>query len=142
MQVKKTWVLVANGSIARIFELQKSKLIEHTVLSHPETRLHGRDLVADKPGSAFSSNGSGRSAMEPRVSPQQNEVEHFALKVAQYLNAERRKGTFNYLHMVAAPSFLGSLRQKLEPECLKILGSEVNKDLVDENPLQIRSYLP
>lgn len=142
MQLKKTWVVVANGAIARIFSLAKGYLTELTVLTHPETRMHGHDLVSDRPGSSFGSNGFGRYAMEQHTLPQKNEAEHFAKEVAQYLDLHHRKNEFQQLHVIAAPAFLGLLRHRLHAETQKGVLSELDKDLVEESPLQIRSYLP
>lgn len=142
MQLKKTWVLVANGAMARIFSLVKNQLDELTVLTHPETRMHGHDLVTDKPGTSFSSGaGFGRYAMQQHTLPQKNEAEHFAKEVAQYLDLHHRKGEFEQLHLIAAPAFLGLLRHNLHAETQKSVLTELDKDLVEESPLQIRSYL-
>ncbi|MES2505051.1 MAG: host attachment protein [Myxococcota bacterium] len=142
MQFKKTWVLAANGAMARVFEFSKGHLNELEVLTHPETRMHGRDLVTDRPGSGSSFSGNGRSSMEPPATPQQNEAEHFAIEVARFLDLAHRKGSFQQLHIVASPAFLGLLRNTLHAETKKAVGVEVDKDLVEESPLQIRSYLP
>ena len=142
MQFKKTWVLVANGAVARIFSFTKGKLTELTVLTHPETRMHGHDLVTDKPGTSFGSNGFGRYAMEQHTLPQKNEAEHFAKEVAKHIDLHHRKDEFQHLHIIAAPAFLGLLRHSLHAETQKSILTEVDKDLVDESPLHIRSYLP
>lgn len=141
MQFQKTWVVVANGAMARVFEFSHGKLTELEVLAHPETRMHGHDLVTDKPGFAYSSMGHGRHTMEPTVQPQKNEAQHFSKEVAHYLNHAHRKGSFQALHLIAAPMFLGLLRQDLSSEIKKGLLSTIDKDLIEESPLQIRSYL-
>lgn len=142
MQFKKTWVLVANGAIARIFSFDRGRLTELTVLTHPESRMHGHELVSGRPGTSFDSAGFGRHAMEQHTLPQKNEAEHFAKEVAQYLDLQHRKNEFQQIHIISSPAFLGLLRRGLHAETQKSILSEVDKDLVEESPLHIRSYLP
>lgn len=142
MQHGKNWVLVANGAVARLFELHNSHMLELRVLTHPETRLHGRDLVSDAPGKVFSSAGYKQSPIEPRMSPQKNEADHFAVELANLLDAHHRQADFKNLHVVASPAFLGLLRNHFTVELKKAVLTEVDRDLVDETPAQIRSYLP
>ena len=141
MHAQLVWVLVANGSLARIFSSSKDGLAQIEVLTHPQTRLHGHDLVTDAPGLSYASSGSGRHAMEPKISPQKNEAEHFAKEVAHHLDLEHRKGHFHHLHIIASPAFLGLLRHNLSHETQNTVLQEIHKDLTEESPLQIRSYL-
>ncbi len=138
----KNWVLVANGAVARLFELHNSHMRELRVLTHPETRLHGHELVSDAPGKVFSSGGYKQSPIEPRMSPQKNEADHFAAELANLLDQHHRKDDFKGFHVVAAPAFLGLLRHHFSSELKKVVLSEVDRDLVDETPAHIRSYLP
>jgi hypothetical protein len=47
--MKKTWVVVANASTAKIYQAlnAKGELALITTLSHPESRLRNQDLVTD-----------------------------------------------------------------------------------------------
>lgn len=137
----QTWVLVANGAMARIFSLSKGRLSELEVLTHPQTKMHGHDLVNSKPGNSHNRTGFGSHPMETHLSPQQNEAEHFAKEVAQHLDLKHRKNSFQHLHIVATPTFLGLIRKSIHPQTQKSILSEVDKDLVDESPLHIASYL-
>lgn len=139
---KRTWVLVANGSKARIFSFLKDSLTELTVLTHPETRMHGHDLVTDRSGQSLRSGGLGHHSMEPRIQPHKNETEHFAQEVSHYLDLEYKMNQFRDLHLIASPAFLGLLRQHLHTETQKGIVTTIDKDLVGETPRQIRSYLP
>lgn len=138
---KKSWVLVANGSKARVFCFLKGCLTELTVLTHPETRMHGHDLVTDRPGQSMHSGSLGHHSMEPRIQPHKNETEHFAQEVSRYLDGEHRTNQFQDLHLIASPAFLGLLRHHLHTETQKTIISTVDKDLVGENSRHIRRYL-
>ena len=72
---KETWILVANGSLAKIFKIEKNKILtEIKQLTHPASRQHEGDLVSSKPGRTFNSVGVLRHAYEP---PQTQKVQEF-----------------------------------------------------------------
>ncbi len=139
----KIWVVVANGSRARILEAQKSRklLIELEVLEHPQTRVHGHDLVSDKPGREFSSVGSRRSSIET-LDPQKNEAQHFAADLAKHLDHAHRSQLFEKLYLIASPAFLGFMRHDLEEGTQKAIVLSIDKDLTEKNAEEIRDYLP
>ena len=59
-----TWILIADGSRAKVFKVAgKGKIEEKDEMAaaHPPTR----DLVSDRPGRTFDSLGDGRHAKEP-----------------------------------------------------------------------------
>lgn len=119
----RTWVLVANGARARIFDFLKGSLIELTGFSHPETRMHGH-------------------MTGPRILPTKNEIQHFAQEVSRYLDLEHKANQFQQLHVVASPAFLGLIRHHLHAETRKAIAITVDKNLVGEGARHIRSYLP
>ncbi len=139
----KIWVVVANGSRARILEAQKSHklLIELEALDHPQTRVHGHDLVSDRPGREFSSTGSRRSAMET-LDPQKNEAQHFAAQLSKHLDHAHRCQLFEKLYLIASPAFLGLMRNDLEEKTQKAIVQSIDKDLTEKNAEEIREYLP
>lgn len=140
---KDTWLIVANSSLARIFKVEKKQLLkELKTLEHPESRLHNRDLVSDKPGRDFESIGPTRHTMEPPTSPKQQEFTLFAKQIAEYLEEARLKGEFDRLYLAASPVLLGLLRQTLNPSIVKLLNGEVDKDMTHFKPQEIVSHLP
>jgi protein required for attachment to host cells len=137
------WVVVANGSKARIFASNGSqKLEEVEVLEHPETRVHGRDLVSGKPGRSFDSVGGGRHSLEAELSPQKNEAHHFAAHLANHLEHARRTNGFTKLYLIASPAFLGSLRSVLHAPIKDLIALEVDKDATSKTLEEIKVYLP
>jgi len=139
-----TWVIVADSTRARIFNAESSSadLSETEGLLHPESRLHDRDITADLPGRSFDSKGSGRHAMEPPTDPKQELAIEFARTIARHLEASRVKRDYEQLVIVAAPSFLGLLRDQLNSACRKLVAFELNKNLVQQTPEEIRAHLP
>jgi protein required for attachment to host cells len=140
---KETWLIVANSSIARIFKVhRKEALVEIETLVHPESRLHNRDLVSDRPGRTSDSVGFSRHAIEPTVDPQHQECIEFAREIARYLEKGRTQGIFDKLYIAAGPSQLGLLRQTIHAQTLNLVAGEVNKDMTHMKPEEIINHLP
>lgn len=125
---KETWVVVANSSCARIFKLDKNKLHEIRSMEHPESRLRNSELVSDGMGRNFEKSGITRHAYQPKTSPKDVEIDIFAKTICDCLNQGRAEGTCGKLFVIAGPSFLGIIRQKLDGSTRKIVDCEIEKD--------------
>jgi len=131
MKQHDRWVLVANASSARLFRLENMhKLTELEAFVHPESRLHEQDLVSSTPGREFASVGNRRHAYEPKTSQKDHEHALFAKTLSAHLEGARKNNYFQELYLVAAPSFLGILRDALNPAITSTVKKEINKDLV------------
>lgn len=140
---KEIWVLVANGSNAKIYKVEKNQnFIEIEVLSHIESRQKESDLVTTRPGRQFDSFGMGRHAYEQKTSPKDQEFEAFARQISHHLDQEREKGKFGKLYLAANPSFLGILRNHLSGHTVALIAGEIDKDLTQVKPQEIREHLP
>jgi protein required for attachment to host cells len=130
--MKTTWIVVAESARARIFAMSgsKGKLREITDLTHPESRLHDRELTSDLPGRTFDSHGR-RHGMEQASDPHEQEAQMFATQVARHLDRGRREGNFDSLVLVAPPKFLGRLRAELSKSARDALVGELDKNLVE-----------
>lgn len=140
---KDKWLIVANSTIAHVFKIQRQdSLIEIETLVHPESRLHNRDLVSDKPGRDFESFGARRHSMEQKTDPKDQEFMIFADHIVKYLDNAKNEGKFDRLYLAASPNFLGLLRQRMVPAIGNLIGGEVNKDLTQLTPEEIINNLP
>lgn len=139
-----TWVLVADSSRARIFESEtpSSPLIELETLAHPEGRQHDRDITSDLPGRNADSSGVGHHAMSNETDPKKHEAANFAKRIAQHLEQARTANKLHKLIIVAAPSFLGQIRDQLNNQVSKLITMELDKNLVQHEVNDIRSHLP
>ena len=140
-----TWVVVADSSRARIFKAESAlgPLQELATLAHPEGRLHAQELTSDLPGRAFDSSGlGGRHALEQNIDPKENEALKFARQVAEYLENGQSENQFARLVLVAAPKFLGHLRQSLSNGVVALVSQEIDKNLVQQSTEDIRRHLP
>lgn len=137
---KNTWIVVANSSIARVFELEKLQLIEMDTLVNPDGRVYDKDLASDKPGAAF--DGSGRYSLNKSHSLKEAGVELFAKKVADHIDQARARNQIDRVFIAANPSFLGELRRSMSNQCESIISHSVDKDITGLKPDEIVSYFP
>jgi protein required for attachment to host cells len=138
---KETWVVVANSTQARIFKLNNLELIEIDAMIHPASRMHERDLIADRPGTAYAGVASGRYGLEQQ-SPKKNEAIIFSKQLIDRLDNARSTGQVERLFLAATPSFLGLLRQGMNQLTTNLIAAEVDKDITDLKPDEIISYFP
>jgi protein required for attachment to host cells len=142
---KSMTIVVADKVRARLFRADKplGPITEIEDFTHPESRLPARELLSDAHGRAFDSAGQGRHAMETDVDPRRQEALRFATELARELDKKRVRHEFDCLGLVAAPEFLGLLRDALSEQCRALVCLEVDKDLTHlEQAAQIRSHLP
>ncbi len=137
---KALWVLVANSSTARVFKKENSTLVQIKVLDHPESRLHNRDLVSDKPGRDFESVGSARHALEPQHTPHEIEAITFAKEIVNFLQTAKNNNEFDALYLAANPSMLGLLRQNFNGDTAKLIETELDKDLTQMRAEEVYNH--
>jgi len=126
-----TWVLVADGSRARLFvnEVVGKGLKPALDQEFVGTKLPSREIATDKPGRAFDSAGEGRHAMEPPTDPHRREKQAFAHELADVLEDGRKRNAFDRLVVVAPPEALGDLRSAFSDALRRMVSAELNKDL-------------
>lgn len=136
-----TWILVADSSRARIFEVQgKSVLAQIKHFTHDAVQQPKQALKTDGEGQFFGSGANGGTA-EPAVTPKMHEATLFAEEVNRYLADGRNQQRFSALHVIAQPRFLGLLRDKLDAQIKKLIVEEVPKDLTKASSDEIQSQL-
>ena len=141
--MENTWVVVADSSRARIFTVDSptSALTEFRSMVHPEGRQHEQAMTSDLPGSQAGFDGR-HHAVSNETDPKQHEAIKFAKTISHYLEESAGKHGYTQLVIVAAPAFLGLLREQLAAETLKRITLELNKDLTQHRTEDIRQHLP
>lgn len=140
-----TWVVVADSIRARFFsaEAASAALDEFTELFSPENQQDNSVRLEEIPSRGIADiDAGGRHDMVPTSDPRQEQTVEFAREIAHYLDAARMQGDFEQVVIVAAPSILGLIREKLSDNCRKLVAFELNKNLVCESAAAIRAYLP
>lgn len=143
MKPRKTWVLIADGARARIFEntgigtgLKPAQNFEFAK-SHAPTREAG----ADRPGRGQVP-GNGAHHAKPSKSDWHTFEKHlFAKELAETLTAAANQGAFDDLVLVAPPKTLGDLRQALDGRVADRVTSEVGKDLTHLTAHEMEDHL-
>lgn len=137
---KPLWIVVANTSTARIFEKtaqDPNALLELEQLSHPESRMHGRELGDDRPGHS----PSGRTVLADRSDPRENEHHKFAQELAHKLRAAAEAHRFRSLALFASSHFLGELRKHLDNELQKRIVASHAVDMTALNTQALNTKL-
>lgn len=111
-----TWVVVADGGRARIFETPGLKLDLREI----------EDLVNVAP--------SGRALNE-------KEREKFAKAVADRVEQGRLHHRYQRLRFAAEPKFLGMLRKHLSEETRQMVFEDINEDLSALDAREIQAHL-
>ncbi len=137
------WVIAAESGRARILETHAplGPLREIESLVHPAARNQERELISDKPGRSFDSRGEGRHAMEAKTDAKHQEAITFARQIADRLEQGRIAGEYDELVLVAAPAFLGLLRQNLTDATADLVSKSIDKNVVRLKPEAIREQL-
>ncbi|ROT98153.1 host attachment protein [Marinobacter sp. R17] len=137
--MEKTWIVVADSAHARILATtqRNNVLAEITSLEHEDSRLKEQELVTDKPGRTNDRMGQAQHPMEePDYRAQEQKA--FASNIVETLEEGRQQGRFDHLALVAAPDFLGLLRQSLSKPLSRMVSESVDKNLVDKDEETIR----
>ena len=137
-------IVVADSTRARIFTTGEtsSELKEIEVLSHPEGRMHDRDISSDLPGKDVGMSGAGAHAYENKTDPKDYERLSFARRVSDYLEGARKANKMSRLLLIAAPRFLGELRSTMSNEISEKIVFELDKNLTRHSVDELRKYLP
>lgn len=105
-------------------------------------RMKTGELLSDRGGRSFDSHGQGRHTMGgDRDSPQHQLAKAFAKDIADVIAAESHKGTCRGYAVVAAPRFLGLLRQEFSGSVREEPYATVDKDVVGQDEAAIEKLL-
>lgn len=107
---KPLWIVVANAAMARCFEYSSvtEPLVPGECLVHPEGRLHGRDLDAERPGHSH----AGRTGLAHRTEVKERERTEFARQIADFLQEDANR--YSGIVLFASNPFLGELLSHLD----------------------------
>jgi protein required for attachment to host cells len=134
MKAKVTWIVIADGNQAKVFEHDGpgKGLKPLKDLNFEQEPLKASEIMADKPGRSFTSAGPGsRSSMEYHSDPVAVRERKFVEKLADVLNENQREGKFDRLVIAAAPAALGDIRPALSDQVKETILAEMPKDLTN-----------
>lgn len=144
MKKKVTWILVADGSRARV-------LVNEGVGKGLQSAISGemthdlpptRELGTERPGRAGGQRGTGiRHAIQPHVDWHRFEKEKFSKEMAALLDAAAERNAFDRLVLVAPPRTLGDLRAALGAKARGLVHAEIDKDLTQVAVQELPKHL-
>jgi len=125
----KTWVVVADSSHARIFQLRDDRqaLDELEDLSNAPGRADNRQLQTDA-NAQFNSPSGAHHSYQPQEDAVQHEVHQFARKLGHRLSTAAAQNKYQQLCLIAAPKFLGLLRDSLDKPVRRLVVAELDKN--------------
>lgn len=138
------WILAADSSHARFFSADSpiGELHEHQDMAQAASQLPERAMGSDRPGRSFDSAGQGRHAMEEPTSTRETAAREFARSIVERLEKGRQQNAYERLYIIAAPDFLGHLRDQLPDTCKRLIEDSVDKNVVKQDVASIRGQLP
>jgi protein required for attachment to host cells len=139
-----TWGLALDGARARIIRNLEDRTEGKPIpgeIALEMKRKHAGDIMADRPGRAFSSEGPGRSAMEYGSDPVAEEERAFCGEVLDLLESHLGKGDFDRLVVAAPPDTLGRLRDQRSKRIAEATVAEASKDYLNLSPKDLRARL-
>lgn len=143
MKPVRTWVLIADGSRARVLENDGPnrglRAVDGLVFQSelPPTR----ELVSDRPGRDQESVGVMRHAYESRTNPHRELKRKFAGMLAGVLAEKRLERAYDRLVIVAPPATMGDLRALLPAGVKERVIGEIVEDLTRVPNDKIGPYL-
>jgi len=134
MKAKTTWILVANGAQAKVFEHtgpgKGLRIIDE--LQFEQEPLQAREIMADRPGNSIGSQGARNSGgVEYSSDPVAVRERRFVENVAAELEKHVQKDAFDQLIVAAAPTALGNLRSVYSKAMKDKIMAELPKDLTN-----------
>lgn len=126
----RTWVILANGRLARIFSLRLDgeDMDSVLVIERPDASLPERELGSDRPGRTKDRFGYAHHAMEPHMDLKRHAKQRFAANVAQVINQIVLSEVFDNLIVIAPPQVLGDLRKEFSHMASSKIIAEIDKD--------------
>lgn len=141
---KTSWIIVADESAARIFAQEKKfgPLQQVAELGNEHARKKTGDLLSDRGGRSFDSHGQGRHTMSrEKANPKTQTAVRFAKEVVNLVDSALQKGNCDDYAVIAAPKFLGLLRDEIATADMTVPFLTIDKGVVKEEISDIEQLL-
>jgi len=138
------WVVVADESKAIVYarDTKSGPLREVFSLANEVARMKTEQLISDSGGRSFDSKGKGRHTMSrEKVDPKQHAASIFAKQIAERIGRVMHDGSCRGFALVAAPRFLGVLREAVSVATSTEPYATVDKELVGQDTTVIEKLL-
>ncbi len=138
------WVVVADESNAIVYarDTRRGPLRELFSLGNEAARKKTAELISDRGGRSFDSHGKGQHTMANEKSgPKKHAAMLFAKQIAERIKKVMHDGTCRGFALVAAPRFLGVLRNAIAIATTAEPYVAVDKEMVGQDTAAIEKLL-
>lgn len=137
----KNWVLIANTSKAKIFEITKNnqhlKLI--IKLENPKAKMKNTELECDRPG--VTRGPSGRTALRAKKGTHDHEMEVFSKQILDEINKGKNENQFDRIIMIIEPRFEAHLKNHLKDHVKKCIFHTIPKNYMNTPDKEVEDLL-
>jgi len=133
---KTYWVVVADESRAIFYtrDTRRAPLLEFLALDNEVGRKKAGEILADRGGRSFDSVGAGRHTMAvEKADPKKHAATAFARQIAERIGKVTHDGSCRGYALIAAPRFLGMLRDAVSRKCQFGPFKTIDKDVVSQD---------
>ena len=136
--------VVADEAMAILYthETRSGALTRWRALDNETARMKTSELISDRGGRSFDSQGQGRHSMgSDKDGPKEHATAAFAKRIAEDIAAEVNSGRCRGYSLIAAPRFLGELRDALATSTSTEPYVSIDKNVVSQEPAVIADML-
>jgi protein required for attachment to host cells len=141
---KVFWVVVADEAKAIIYDRSSKSgpLREVFSLDNEAARMKTGQLISDSGGRSFDCKGKGRHTMtSEKVDPKKHAASIFAKQIAERIGRVMHDGSCRGFALIAAPRFLGVLREAVSVATSAEPYATVDKEVVGQDAAVIERLL-
>lgn len=141
---KTYWIVVADESRATVYtrDARRAPLIEFFSLENEVSRMKVGEILADRGGRSFDSFGAGRHTMAAeKADPKKHAATGFAKDIAERIGKGVHDGSCRGYALIAAPRFLGMLRDAVSRKCRIEPFKTLDKDVVGQDTAFIQKLV-
>jgi len=138
------WVVVADEAKAVVYARASKSGPLHEVFSleNEAARMKTEQLISDSGGRSYDSKGKGRHTMtREKVDPKKHAASIFAKQIAERIGRVMHDGSCRGFALIAAPRFLGTLREAVSVATTAEPYATVDKDVVGQDTTVIERLL-
>lgn len=141
---KVYWIVVADESRADIFtrDTKSGPLVELLSLENELSRKKTGEIISDRGGRSYDSFGAGRHTMAAeKTDPKKQAATVFAKEIAEHIGKVTHDGSCRGYVLIAAPRFLGLLRDAVSRRCKFEPFKTIDKDVVGQDKTVLQNLV-
>ncbi|MGI9238191.1 MAG: host attachment protein [Woeseiaceae bacterium] len=141
---KKYWIVVADESRAEIYtrDARRAPLAKILSLENATSRMKTGEIISDRGGRSYDSIGTGRHTMAAeKANPKKHASTIFANQIAERIGKVTHDGSCRGYALIAAPRFLGMLRDSTSRKCRFEPFKTIDKDVVGQDPTFLQNLV-